>query len=929
MAVCNPSKSGILHPALQRAHMLRQSLEATRRSDDPVRQMSTWQRWGTSFSGIDSIATTWKELVPYVRALESGEEIRSTLNMEYSKTMRKVADLDTDKVRSLTRIMEVEDAEGRLAQENADGSATITAQKDHVGVKKGETVTLPKALNETRKEMREVIDSIYSRMIDATKAAMGYGPNDTPSKEDAKLLALMENFRKEGYIPHIRVGRWALQYTLGGQKYFESYGFDVRRGFKGSGRNIAEERKKELEKQGAQVSNVLDMQARSSMLQKYLPTLNTLSKMDLLFQSILTPKNKGAAQEVKEIIDQLRKEAQAPNARLRKRDDIKGWLRPDNYDTYLRSVFSPFVASTSDWIANKATEPTRQQAISSIKDDNVRQIAENQEEYLHSDESKIAQMKSLAFFYTLGGNLSSSLVNFTQLPHTALPFLGGAGGAGRAAAALVKAVRDISGGGRATMDPDRVFDIDKMNISQDEKQFLKEMYNRGVAEALLTRDQAPAYMSKSQIKEVYAVGQVLGRIMEASSLAFTMVEQVNRLSTGLAAYRMAKDQKTLESFQRMAANVNQEVKDPTEAAIFAVKETQFVTSKPFRARAMHGMLGGVGLQFMAFPIKMLGFFRRAFKYYGGGKLLETPEGKKMSSLLVLGIFATSGIWGLPFMVPATELFDFLTKHLGKELGMTPTATKVYLRELLKDVYKELPILNAAGTPAELADMTINGPFRATGVDISKRTALDIVNFNPLSFDIFNFGPLGGAVFGGIRDFFAYRSKGEDLMAIASLMPIAVRNIARSYTMQESGYISPGKMEPALPAKEVSEPGDVLRVAVGFTPTKVARAREALEETKQLQERTDDIRKSYSDRIATAIIKYRNTGDSEHMAEAQRLRNEVMERDVGKSPQDRIVRDGESFNSSIAEKVRAGMRPQSGDAVSPQFRSYYRERVKGE
>jgi hypothetical protein len=281
------------------------------------------------------------------------------------------------------------------------------------------------------------------------------------------------------------------------------------------------------------------------------------------------------------------------------------------------------------------------------------------------------------------------------------------------------------------------------------------------------------------------------------------------------------------------------------------------------------------------------------------------------------------------MVPATELFDFLTKHLGKELGMTPTATKVYLRELLKDVYKELPILNAAGTPAELADMTINGPFRATGVDISKRTALDIVNFNPLSFDIFNFGPLGGAVFGGIRDFFAYRSKGEDLMAIASLMPIAVRNIARSYTMQESGYISPGKMEPALPAKEVSEPGDVLRVAVGFTPTKVARAREALEETKQLQERTDDIRKSYSDRIATAIIKYRNTGDSEHMAEAQRLRNEVMERDVGKSPQDRIVRDGESFNSSIAEKVRAGMRPQSGDAVSPQFRSYYRERVKGE
>ena len=926
---CNPAKDGVISPALQRAHLLKSVLDSLKPKVDPVRQMRDWQYWGTSFSALDSLSATWKELVPYKRALEIGEEIRSTLNVAFSATMRKVAGLSVEQTRALTRIMEVEDAEGRLATENADGSATITAKEDHVGVKKGETVTLPKALNETRKEMRGVIDTIYTRMIESTKAAMGYAPNEqVTNKEDAAILKAMEEYRKAGYIPHVRTGRWGVQYTLGGKKHFESYGFDITKGYKGRGRSVAEARRAELAKLGAtDISPVLDLEARSELLAQYLPNLNTLSKMDILFQAILTPRNADAAKEVRDILNSLREEAQAPNPRLRKREDIGGWLRKDNYDTYLRSIFSPFVASTSDWIANKATENLRQRAITSIVDDNVRKIAQKQEEYIHSNEAKTAQLKSLAFFYTLGFNISSAIVNFTQLMHTSLPFLGGAGGAGNAAKALTRATNDILKGFSFTTDPDKIFDIEKMSLSPKEKAFVEEMYKRGLAEALLTRDQAPAYMGNSQIKEVYAAGQVLGRIVEASSYAFTAVEQTNRLATGLAAFRMAQDKTTFKTLQEMGKNVNEEIGDATDAALFAVKETQFVTSKPFRARAMHGMPGAIAFQFMSFPIKMLGFFLRAAKYYGGGKLFETPEGRKMTGLLVSGIFMTSGVWGLPFVAPAADLFDWLTKFLGKELGLTPTATKVYLRDALKDVLGAVPVLNAVGTPAELADYVLNGPFRAVGVDVSKRTALDIIQFNPFQLDIFSLGPLGGAVGGGVRDFFAYKSKGEDLMAYASLLPIAVRNIARASVMGESGYITPGRMEPALPAKEMQGVGDTVRVAMGFTPTKVARAREALEETKQLQERTESIRKSYSDSIATALIKYRNTKDPKYMQEAQRLRREVAERDKGKPVKDRIVVDPSSFNSSIQDKVKAGLRPQAPDKVSPPFRQYYMERVR--
>ena len=236
---CNPQRSKVLTPAFQRVEVQRQQLEAMKAGDEPFRAMNGFLKFMSGFVSLDNLATTWPQLRPYVNALKTGEQIRSRLNYEYAESMRKVADLDTKEGRAITRIMEVEDAEGRLATENADGTATITAQQDHVGVKQGETVTLPKKLNDTRKEMRRVMDELFTHMIDSTKVAMGYGPNETPMGRDALLLRRMESIRKAGYIPHIRKGRWGITYNLNGQMHLQDFGWNPIKGFQGGGKQQA------------------------------------------------------------------------------------------------------------------------------------------------------------------------------------------------------------------------------------------------------------------------------------------------------------------------------------------------------------------------------------------------------------------------------------------------------------------------------------------------------------------------------------------------------------------------------------------------------------------------------------------------------------------------------------------------------------------
>ena len=961
MTVCNPARSGVIDNTLAKVVELRSLIEAGHLQPSLLKLMSNAQRYLSGFISIDNLATRFPALRPYVKALKLGEELRARMGHRYQPVMRKVAALSSKQSRDMMRMLEIENAEETLATENPDGSASIVATEDHVGSKTGDIVTLPKELNALRREVRVILDDIYDNVISSVKASLGFDPamsisdienlpvqgrneEETQKLKDdnmaaASVLRSIENARRKGYFPQVRRGAWAVEYYIGDQKHIEAYDSVLADGLPAldrfpalkSSRAKAEARMAQLKKEGVQTIKLRDLQAEQELYDLYLPSSNEMDRIDVLFQAIMTPNKNDPQKQIADILKRLKVEAEKrKQPRLRKRYNIPGWLREDNYDTYFRSTFAPFSYQMTDWIANKATEGTRRAAISKIQDPKLRIIAEKQEQYLHSNEALVAKLKSVAFLYTLGGNLSSALVNLTQLLHTTVPFLGGVGGTGNAVKELSIATTTIMRNIKFSLDPDKILDVDKMSgVTQDEKEMIKELFRSGYAEALLTRDQAGSLLAQSQIESVYGLGQKAGKVLEAFSLPFSMAEQINRLSTALAAYRMAKNEAAFQRIQKFARNVGQEVNDRVDAAKFAVEETQFSMSKPFRAQYMHGLVPGLVFQFATFPFKMLGFMRRAAEYYGGKGIMSTDEGKKVLGLMLLGVFATAGLWGLPFAGPAGDLIDKLTNMVGPYLGMSPTALKSQLRETMQQFFKEVPSLSFMGTPAELADYVLNGPFRALGVDISKRTALDLNLNNMLTMDLMNMGPLMGAVVGGAEEAYKYQQKGMPLMALASLLPVAFRNVARAVTMQELGYVTPGKMEPVLPAKELQGVRDFGKVAVGFTPTEVAKAREAKEETKDLGQRMDRIRKSYADSIATAQARALETGDPSYRQEAQRLRREVAQYDKGRPLRDRIVQDPDSFQKSIAKKVQEYRRPQNLEDVPKSVRPEYARRLREE
>lgn len=928
MAVCIPAKSGVVDTQMQKSVALRRLDETKETTPSLLTQLGMAQWFANGFIGIDNQAARFPALRGFVEQLHIGEKIRSLYSHNHNETLREVGNLPDADSRNIMKVVEAGDAGMKITQ-NQDGSATVTATEDLVGLKKGETYTLPPKLNATLNKSREILNTLYTDIIKSVKASLGHDPDATnlPTKDQA-VIDLLEESRRANYFPHVRTGRYAIEYKVNGKKHLEGYGLSLQgKKLKTSWQQV-QSRAEALKSEGATDIKIRDFQAEREMYEAYLPDVDSISAIDALFQTIMVPNKKDAYAETKKVLDRLRAEAEhGRQQRLRRRANVPGWLRPDNFDTYFRSTLPAYAFSISDYIANKTTEAGRRAAINSIPDKAVRDMAEEAERYLHSDESQVARLKNFTYLYTIGGNLSSAMVQPTQLLHTTWPLLSAVGGTGRAAKEIMSVANTLLKSLTLTFDPSKVLDISKMNLPEDEKQIIQRMFQEGLAEALLTRDQAPAYLARSQDSSLYSLGKNVGKVMDALSFAFATAETLNRVVTGVATYRMTKDARSFGRMKDMAKGVGTDIQSPFDAVEWAVRETQFTMGKPFRAKFMRGMVGGLAFQFAPFAFKMLGFQRRAAEYYGGKGILSAGPGRKVFALHMLGLFATAGLWGLPFAAPLGDLLDKLLKEAGPAVGLTPVALKAELRQTLQDLFAEIPGLNMVGTPAELADYFFSGPFRATGIDISKRTALDIVPENLLTMDLLNMGPFMSAVVGGVEDAVTYNKKGLELMALASLMPVFVRNAARAYTMQDVGFITPGKIEPTLPARDLQEGRDILAVGIGFTPTKVARAREAKQEMKDLGTKMDSLRRSYTDSIAYEMASFYQTKDPSHRAEAIRLRKEAMEFDQGKPLVDRIIQDADAFNTNVETKVKQILYPQRPEAVPKVVRGPYAERLQ--
>jgi len=266
------------------------------------------------------------------------------------------------------------------------------------------------------------------------------------------------------------------------------------------------------------------------------------------------------------------------------------------------------------------------------------------QDYLLNPVNEWGGMRALAFLWFLGYNVKSAIVNLTQVPLVAYPYLAArvalTGGTtlksdAIAIAALTKAGLDVANLFRKG--------INKYTV--DEQEMLSVLQSEGIIDESLATELAGVahgdMISRNMPKETAFTTNVQRgsqQFLRGSTWMFQAAEKYNRRVVGLAAYRLAREK-------------NMDTQTSIDEAREAIRATQFEYARWNRAAFMRGK-PGVFFVFMQYLQNVLYFVTR-------------DPGKTRYMLMM---FMAAGLQGLPGAEDFLDLYDFAGNKLKKWTG---------------------------------------------------------------------------------------------------------------------------------------------------------------------------------------------------------------------------------------------------------------------
>lgn len=261
---------------------------------------------------------------------------------------------------------------------------------------------------------------------------------------------------------------------------------------------------------------------------------------------------------------------------------------------------------------------------------------------LQMDEEKpyLDALANAGYIWHLAASPAYLLTNLTQPWTISLPMMAArAGGPGRAAAQLTTATQQVVKNMMAAAKKDGArfeVNLDGEEFTQGERDMLKNLLNQGLIDVTLEHDLGNVAKGKEE-----TIG---GKIMRYAGWPAHQTEVVNRVSTALAAYRIALDKPGTS------------MAEATSYAEDIVASTQFDYSAENAARHMRpGSLGGLGR--LVFQFKK---YTQAMVYLIGSNAKKAFNGDKdaaKSLAYLMGFqFAVTGLVGVP-MAPLATLIS--------------------------------------------------------------------------------------------------------------------------------------------------------------------------------------------------------------------------------------------------------------------------------
>lgn len=574
---------------------------------------------------------------------------------------------------------------------------------------------------------------------------------------------------------------------------------------------------------------------------------------------------------------------------MRERDAVPG------YETDFRRALMDYNRSSAGIIARRIyrvpIEEAKVSVFGGVDDDgnktsaqshpSVQKFAERYLDYLDSPEHAAFRTgRWLGFYLNIFGSFGSAAVNGISTATITAPQIAAWSPAGAAGVvpAFRRTLRGLSWSPQGfTIDRDKI-----PGMSPDEAAAVKQAAQQGVL--------APALGLEFQGTDVGSnipggplLNKTLRKYSDIGSSLFNVVEQINRYTAFIAAYRAAQNPAARKRFERQYAK-NERVQDikrtegltPATIARFMVEQTQFIGGQFDRPSVLRGA-GGVAFQFKTFPVNYTRVLVENLTRQG-------PQGKFAAGLMMLGLFSFAGLLGLPFAQDALDIVEIANKAIGGEDEDLEGAIRGFIADIYgggerKEGETEAAYEKRRDHALVAAEVWMRGPTREF-LGFEGGTRFGVGEVGPEIGDIVQAVPLLAGTIGRVQEAQKRRASGQD---VGAAVAIASPFVGKGAADAARGLIQyPTEGYQTQRGRMVVDPSDITfgqkaLKAIGFQPAEMARRTERdfaqrRELTGDAQVRTNRI--SELGNLYSQAIKAQEAGDDK---KAEQLLDRMAER----------------------------------------------------
>ena len=605
--------------------------------------------------------------------------------------------------------------------------------------------------------------------------------------------------------------------------------------------------------------------------------------------------------------------AQSVRQQYRTRDGYRG------YESDLMNVYATVASRMANQLTNLEFIPEIDKVYSDVQKEAKKGAAQSKDlainalmsnlgsqmEYLRDpgNSTLVNTLSSFSYYWYIIGNVSTALINLTQLPMVVYPMLAGKYGNADTSKAMIDAQKQYFKGG-----------WDNDNVPGGEKKFpadysfgiglpsnspLKKLYDAAVRQSAIRR--SSGYDVIEGRKKNYGMGDYIGLKAKTEQIlgwTFQNSERYNREVTLIAAFNL--------EMKKNGGNVDNAIK----TAIDFINETHGTTLTETSPRVFQTGFGKVAFTFKNFAQTMIYLQTKLLRDALKG---ETPEVKKLAAKQFLGIsalaFTFAGIQGMPFFGAATVMADLLHDLLGDD--DEPWQAEAAVRGSVTAIPNKGPI-------NELLMMDVasrTGFANLLWKDDDKR----VEEVGPILFAMEQiFGPAYAAGMGIFRGFKDYKEGNYD-RAVEAVTPSFIRNSLKTYRYASEGALTRDKDV----VYDNFNKYELFMQVLGFTPVEIARRTEVVGDFAKKTSDLEARKKALLNRLYLARI----SDDKEGVKEAKEAIDKFNE---SKSVKERGMRiTPATILSSYDTRRKRGAQSTFGIYVPPKMRKISEEELKVE